>query len=132
ARNRGFTAIVVLTLALGIGANLSVFSVLNAVMLRPLPYIDSARFVVIESGNRLKGPDQLGGISPGNFWQMRGELKTFSEISGLIGSAYSFKDRNNPETVPGTLVTPSFFKALPTAPLIGRIIEESDTCAGCP
>lgn len=132
ARNRGFTAIVVLTLALGIGANLSVFSVLNAVMLRPLPYIDSLRFAVIESGNRLKGPDQLGGISPGNFWQMRGELKTFSEVSGLIGSAYSFKDRNNPETVPGMLVTPSFFKALPTAPLIGRVIEERDTCAGCP
>lgn len=131
-RNRGFTAIVVVTLALGIGANLSVFSILNAVMLRPLPYIDSARFLVIESGNRLKGPDQLGGISPGNFWQMRGELKTFSEISGIIGSAYSFKDRKNPETVPGALVTPSLFRALPSAPLMGRVIEERDTCAGCP
>jgi len=131
-RNPGFTAIVVLTLALGIGANLSVFSILNAVLLRPLPYIDSARFTVIESGNRLKGPDQLGGISPGNFWQMRGELKAFSEISGLLGSAYSFKDRNNPETVPGALVTPGFFKALPATPLVGRTIEDRDTCAGCP
>src|SRR5215470_12951604 len=70
-KNPGFTLITVLTLALGIGANTAIFSVVNAVLLRPLPYIDTERFVVIESGDRTKGADQMGGVAPGNYWDMR-------------------------------------------------------------
>ena len=130
-RHRTFTIVALLTLALGMGVNLSVFTVLNAVLFRALPHIDSDRFVVIESGDYLKGPDQLSGVSPGNFWQMRNEMKTFSEIAGVLGSGFSFRDRNNPETVPAVMVTPEFFRALTAAPVAGRVIEERDTCEGC-
>ena len=128
----GFTLIAVLTLALGIGANTAIFSVVNAVLLRPLPYLDAERFVVIESGDRTKGEEQMGGIAPGNYWDMRKTIQSFEEFVGFMGSGYSFKDKENPETVPGFMVTPSFFQALRARPLLGRTIEERDTCNGCP
>ncbi len=128
----GFTLIAVLTLALGIGANTAIFSVVNAVLLRPLPYLDAERFVVIESGDRTKGAEQMGGIAPGNYWDMRKTIQSFEEFVGFMGSGYSFKDKENPETVPGVMVPPSFFQALRARPLLGRTIEERDTCNGCP
>jgi putative ABC transport system permease protein len=128
----GFTLIAVITLALGIGANTAIFNVVSAVLLRQLPYIDAERFVVVESGDRTKGAEQMGGIAPGNYWDMREAIQSFEEFVGLMGSGYSFKDKENPETVPGVMVTPNFFQALRARPSLGRTIEEGDTCNSCP
>ena len=128
----GFTLIAALTLALGVGANTAIFSVVNAALLRRLPYIDAERFVVIESGDRTKNSEQMGGLSPGNYWNLREATQSFEEIAGLMGSGYSFKDKENPETVPGVMVTPRFFQALRARPLLGRMIEERDACDRCP
>ncbi|MBO0858939.1 MAG: ABC transporter permease [Chloracidobacterium sp.] len=131
-KNPGFTLITVITLSLGIGANTAIFSVVNAVLLRPLPYLNAERFIVVESGDRTKGPEQMGGVAPGNYWEMREEIQSFEEIFGLMGSGYSFKDKENPENAPGFMVTPGFFHALRARPLLGRAIEERDTCDNCP
>src|SRR5262245_53456005 len=108
-KNPGFTLIAVVTLALGIGANTAIFNVVSAVLLRQLPYIDAERFVVIESGDRMKGEEQMGGVAPGNYWEIRKSIQSFEEFVGSLGSGYSFKDKDNPETVPGVMVTPGFF-----------------------
>ena len=71
ARNPGLTLTVVITLSVGIGANASIFSIVNAVLLRPFPYIDENRLMAIESGDRKRGEQQMGGVSPGNFWELR-------------------------------------------------------------
>jgi len=128
----GFTFIAAVTLAIGVGANAAIFSVVNAVMLRPLPYLDAERFIVIESGDRTKGAEQMGGLAPGNYWNLRETIQSFEEFVGLMGSGYSFKDKENPDTVPGFMVTPGFFQALRALPLLGRTIEERDTCNSCP
>src|SRR5262245_462703 len=128
----GFTFIAALTLALGVGANTAIFSVVNAVLLRPLPYLDAERFVVIESGDRTKGVEQMGGLAPGNYWNLREAIQSFEEFASLMRSGYSFKDKENPDTVPGFMVTPGFFQALRARPLWGRTIEERDTCNSCP
>jgi predicted permease len=127
-----FTLTAVFTLALGVGATTAIFSVVNAVLLRPLPYLDTERFVVVESGDRAKGADQMGGLAPGNYWSLRESTESFEEFVGLMGSGYSFRDKENPENVPGVMVTPSFFRALRARPLLGRTIEERDTCDSCP
>ena len=131
-RNPGFTLIAVITLSLGIGANTAIFGIVNAVLLRPLPYLDEQRLIAIESGDRTKGERQMSGLSPGNFWELRTTTQSFEEIAGSIGSAYGFRDRENPETVRGVLATPGFFKAFRVQPLLGRLIAESDTCNKCP
>ncbi len=130
-RNPAFTVVAVATLALGIGANTVIFDVISTVLLRQMPYIDSEKLVVIESGDRTKGTDRMGRLSPGNYWSMRNSTQSFEEITGFMGSGHSFKDKENPETVPGVEVTPSFFKALRARPHLGRTIEERDTCNNC-
>lgn len=128
----GFTLIAILTLALGIGANAAIFSVVNAVMLRPLPYLDAERFVVLESFDNRKGTDQTAGLSPGDFWDLQQSNQSFATLVGMIGSGFSFTDQDNPESVPGMLTTPGLFQALNAQPLLGRVIADSDTCDGCP
>ncbi|MEP7274370.1 MAG: ABC transporter permease, partial [Acidobacteriota bacterium] len=130
-KNLTFTLIVLVTLALGIGANAAIFSIVNAVLLRPLPYLDEKRLITIESGDRTKGETGMSGLSPGNFWELRRTSQSFEQIAGFIGSGYSFKDNDSPETVPGVMATSGFFKAFGVQPLLGRLIDEGDTCNKC-
>ena len=74
----------------------------------------------------------MGGVAPGNYWDMREAVRSFEEFIGFIGSSYSFKDKENPETALGAMAPPSFFRALRARALLGRTIEERDTCNGCP
>ena len=108
-RNPWLTLTVVLTLSLGIGANTSIFGVVNAVLLRPFPYIDENRLIAIESGDRTKGEQQMAGLSPGNFWELRQGSPSFDQIAGFMGPGFSFTDVSNPETVPGVMVSPALW-----------------------
>src|SRR5262245_17347881 len=82
----GFTAIAVLTLALGIGANTAIFSVVNAVLLKPLPYLKEPRLVFIESGNKQADPREYFGASPADFWDLRAQSQTFQELAAYAPS----------------------------------------------
>jgi putative ABC transport system permease protein len=121
-----YTAVAILALALGIGANTAIFSVVNALLLRPLPYIDSERLVTIESGNRQAGPQAFGGASPADFWDWQQQSQTFEELVGISGGGFSLTGVENPESFPGARVSTNFFDALHARPLLGRTFHKED------
>ncbi|HEX5891046.1 MAG TPA: hypothetical protein VFY61_20205, partial [Pyrinomonadaceae bacterium] len=92
----GFTIIVVLTLALGIGANAAVFSVINAVLLRPLPYRDADRIVTLWQNNTKSALSQ-NDVSPANFIDWSEQSSSFEAIAGIEPFGFSMADEGEPE-----------------------------------
>jgi putative ABC transport system permease protein len=129
-RSPGFTAIAVATLAIGIAANTAVFSVVNTLLIQPLPYRDADRLAVVWEHN-LPRDKKNNVVSPGNFMHWREMQRSFEDmaaISGTIGSSFSVTvtGAGEPEEVPVQLVTASFFSVLGVNPALGRpfTIEE--------
>ena len=125
-KSPAYTAVAILALALGIGANTAIFSVVNALLLRPLPYIDSERLVTIESGNRQAGPQAFGGASPADFWDWQQQSETFEQLVAISGGGFSLTGVENPESFPGARVSTNFFDALHARPLLGRTFHKED------
>jgi putative ABC transport system permease protein len=123
-RDPGFAIVTVLTLALGIGANTAIFSVVNAVLLTPLPYLEPDRLVMAwESEN--DGSPTL--VSPGNFVDWTEQSETCSHIAALRGWDANLSGVDEPERVRGAMVTSELFNALGVAPLAGRtFLPEED------
>jgi putative ABC transport system permease protein len=118
AKHPAFTVIVVITLALGIGANTAIFSVVNAVLLRPLPYKEPNRLVALRSVNLRSG--ETFGVSPADFLDWQQQAEGFEQISLYTFGAFSFKDAEHPEQVPGARVSTNFFQTLGVQPIMGR------------
>src|SRR5262245_48136978 len=97
-KNPVVTAVAVLTLALGIGANTAIFSVLNAVVLRPLPYADPDRLVMV--WETLAGNDRRS-AAPGNFNDWRDQNKTFSDMAATFYGNFNLTSEGEPERVNG-------------------------------
>src|SRR5579871_2378973 len=95
-KNPGFAAIAILTLALGIGANTAIFSVADALLLRPLPYAQPERLVVL-SAQKKGTPFTLGPLSWARFEQLRQENRSFSGIAAFTNESFNLTGRNNPE-----------------------------------
>jgi len=112
-KNSGFTAMAVITLALGIGANTAIFSVVNAVLLRPLPYKDDARLVVIL--NKGRNP-----VAPANFIDWRSQSQSFSQMGAAEYWAPNLTGTDNPEKLWALHVTPDIFPMLGVQPFLGR------------
>ncbi|HKK08757.1 MAG TPA: ABC transporter permease, partial [Gemmatimonadota bacterium] len=127
-RSPGFTAVAVLTLALGIGANAAIFSVVDAALLRPLPYPDANRVVRVYEAH---GPDRWT-MSPPNFVDFRDGSASFAAMGASVESSWALTGRGPAEQVSGAAVTPAFFAALGTAPALGRPFtkEEGEPGAG--
>jgi len=125
-KSPNYTAVAILALALGIGANTAIFSVVNGLLLRPLPYIDSERLVMIESGNRQAGPQAFGGASPADFWDWQQQSEVFEQLVGVSGGGFSLTGVENPETFPGARVSTNYFDALHAPPLLGRTFQQED------
>ncbi len=121
----GFTAVAVLTLALGIGANTAIFSIVDAVLLRALPYEDSNRLVVMFDVP-LKRPDAPSGISYRDFLECRGENRVFSEIAGNAFHDLTLTGAGEPSIVNTAAVTPEIFPLLNAKPLAGRTLLPED------
>jgi putative ABC transport system permease protein len=120
-----FTIVAVTTLALGIGANTAIFGIVNAALLRPLPFPRPDRLVAVFSLN----PSPAGGlwtVSPADFRDWREQAKTFQHLAAYMGSGMSIRFGERPEVVPGARVTASFFDTLGVAPLLGRGFEPAD------
>ncbi len=126
-KNRGFAAIAVLTLALGVGANAAIFSVLRAVVLRDLPYQDADRLAVMWTKNlRQNLPD---GSSYLNFRDWKEQSRTFEQMAAYVRPEFTrgtLAGGQGAERIHIGLVGPGFFQLLGTAPLLGRTFEESD------
>ena len=124
--NRAFTFVAVLALTLGIGANTAIFSVVYATLLRPLPYLDGDRLVVVESGNREGDPNKFGGLSPADFWDYKEQVESFEQLATLRGTGFGITGVDNPETVPATNVSTNFFETVKARPLLGRTFSPDD------
>ena len=123
-RSPGFAAAAVLTLALGIGANSAIFSVVNAVVLRPIPYRDPASLVLIDISLTLSAPSWLT-----SSWRDR--ARTLSDMAGFNGPrAATLNAGSEPEQVQSALITWNFLSLLGVAPAAGRDFMEADASAG--
>jgi putative ABC transport system permease protein len=130
-RNPGFTAVVILALALGIGANTAVFSVMNAVLLKPLPYADADRLVSV--AGRFTGigiPDDRNQISPPELMDLRKFSSSFSDITALQGASFNIRVTDTPERISGAVVSANFFRMLGMNPQLGRSFAEDEDRPG--
>ena len=123
----GFTALAVITLALGIGATTAIFSVVNGLLLRPLPYRDDQRLVTLGQSNRKTGVAREG-VSPANFLDWREQARSFAAMAAAEQWGFTLTDYGEPEAMRGFVVTKGFFEILGTNALVGRTLlsEEYD------
>ena len=124
-KSPGFAAIAILTLALGIGANTAIFSVVDAVLLRALPYPDSDQLVLMFNVPE-KQPDALSGISYRDFTGYRGHNHVFSEMAGNAFHDLTLTGAGEPSIVNTADVTPELFSVLRAKPLAGRVLLPED------
>jgi putative ABC transport system permease protein len=131
-KNPGFTAVAVLTLALGIGANTTVFSLVNSVLLRPLPFPDPERLVFLDENNLQLGFERLG-ISYADYLDWRRQNQVFEDL-GLFGDrVYTVTGGDHPERVQGAEITASLFALLGIQPVLGRAFTpDEDRPAAAP
>jgi putative ABC transport system permease protein len=119
AKNPGFTAVAVLTLALGIGANTAIFSVVNAVLLKPLPYADPDRLVVIRV-TEPSGPDSLFPDTGPDFQDWQAQNHGFEGMSAYFGAGATLTGSGEPLQLHGLSVSPNTFQLLGVQPQLGR------------
>jgi putative ABC transport system permease protein len=118
-KNPGFTLIAVLTLALGIGANTAIFSVINGVLLGSLPYPHPEQLAMVWCDNKRQGiPDDI--TSYPNFVDWRDRNKTFQGMAGVTDDTYTLTGRGEPEEIRAASVSPNFFQLLGVNPVRGR------------
>src|SRR3954454_22336950 len=98
AKKRGFTAVAVITLALGIGANSAIFSIVNGLLLRPLPYADSERLVIIWTHSPGANVAQ-DWPSPGQYMAVKSQDSAFEEIAIAQGTSVNMTGRAEPERI---------------------------------
>jgi predicted permease len=122
-KSPGFTLVVVLTLALGIGANTALFSVLNGVLLHPLPYPDSDRLVTLHES---KPNFETGSISYPNFRDWQKESKTFSAMAISRSNTLGLSGVGEAEQLSAELISSDFFALFGVKPLIGRIFAPGE------
>ncbi|MGH9837922.1 MAG: ADOP family duplicated permease [Blastocatellia bacterium] len=122
----GFALIAIITLTLGIGANTAIFSLVNAVLLRPAPYLDNTRLVAIESGNELRDVKDFGGASPADFWDWREQSQAFEQLAAMVGDGGIAVRGERPELLRGPRVSTNYFDLLNARPLLGRTFRAED------
>ena len=123
----GFTSVVVMTLAIGIGANTTIFSCLNALLLRPLPYQDQERLVFVQERS-----ERLGrmAVSYPNFRDWREKNQTMEDLACFRNTECNVSGGEMPERLHALHVSSGFFKALGVQPEIGRLYSEDDDRPG--
>jgi predicted permease len=126
AKTPAFTVIAAATLALGVGASAAIFSVVNAVLLRPLPYPDPGRLVDMSENQPQQGITGAGMSWPA-FTILHGGNRSFSAIAGIANHALTLTGRGEPADVSTVAVTADFFRLFPTPPLLGRGLVAGDS-----
>ncbi|HKQ77565.1 MAG TPA: ABC transporter permease [Blastocatellia bacterium] len=123
-KSPNYTLIAVITLGLGIGANTAIFSVLNAALLRPLPY-DATRLVAVEAFNPQK-EKRAYGTSPADFWDWQEQGRTFEQLSMHSGGGIGVKESERIEVISGARVTVNFFSTFGVQPMLGRAFDNEE------
>ena len=127
----GFTAAAVICLALGIGANTAIFTVINAVLLRPLPFAEPERLVGVWEANSLRRSER-NTVAPANYLDWLSDNTVFSAMSAVQDISASLTGSGQPEEVPVQRATASLFPLLGLAPALGRGFSEADDAPGAP
>jgi putative ABC transport system permease protein len=132
-RNPGFAALTALTLALGIGANTAIFSVLSAILLRPLPFKDSSRLTFVwttmPGGCDACWHNEIGFSDP-NFLDLHDQNNVFEEMGAFEGAAFTLTGVDHPHYIKGGAATAGFFPTLGIEPLLGRTFRPDDEQEG--
>jgi predicted permease len=124
-RNPAFTAVALLTLALGVGANAAMFSIVNGVLLRPLPYADADRLVLLHSSNVRTGEDQ-GAVSFDDLEDWRARTRTLEAVAGFASVPTILTGRGEPLEIELQYVTDDFFPMLGVTAALGRPLQPDD------
>src|SRR3984957_3525301 len=126
-KSRGFTAVALVTLALGIGANTALFSIINGVLLSPLPFSQPDELVTLHEN---KPNFEGGSVSYANFRDWQKDNRTFSSVALARGYAFSLSDIGDAEQVTGEFVSSDFFRVLGVKPMIGRTFTQDEEPVG--
>jgi len=124
-RQPGYVAAVIVTLGLGIGANTAMFSVIDGVLLKPLPYPGSDRLVLIKEAAPLAGQDEVG-VSIRELYDYREQLKDFDGLVEFHSMSFDLINRGEPDRVSTGVVSANFFDVLRVRPVLGRTFVASD------
>ena len=128
-KNAGFAMVAVLTLALGIGANTAIFSVIHAVLLSPLPYDHPDRITLVRESNPSKGFEQFS-VSPPNYMDWKNAAGAFEQMASMSRGQFSYTGGAEPERLVGARVAASFFSVLGAQPELGRTFLPEDDVVG--
>jgi predicted permease len=126
-KNPGFTAVAIITLALGIGSTTAIFSVVNGVLLRPLPFPSPSRLVILHERSS-KFPSMS--VSYPNFLDWQRQQRSFSGLAIYRGDSFNLAERNGAEMVSGRMVSAGFFNILGVSPILGRTFTVQDNQLG--
>lgn len=128
-KNTVFTAVVVTTLGLGIGANTAIFSVVHTVLLAPLPYRDVDRLMMIWGRNPSRG-DQQFPVSAGDFTNWKQKNDVFDDIAPSYDDEVTLTGAGEPKLVLGYVISPNYFRILDVAPQVGRTFTDEEASSG--
>lgn len=129
-KNRAFTAVASLALALGIGANSAIFSVVNSVLFRPLPFRDPQRLVMIWENHQQRGGPEREWASPADLRDWREQPRSFANVAGLLGWGPTITGSGEPEDLQGAAVSYDTFSMLGVSPILGRSFSEEEDRPG--
>jgi hypothetical protein len=127
ARNPGFTVVAVLTLALGIGANSAIFSIVDAAVLRPLPYPHSERLVTVAMTKETR---RTTGMMPADFLDWRDQQQGFEYFAVTGGKRVTLRGSGEPEALSVTRASAGFFEMYGVTPARGRVFGRDDELPG--
>src|SRR5580658_7159274 len=125
-KSPGFALVAVLTLALGIGATTAIFSVVNAVLLRPLAMEDPSRVVLLQEQWKSSGVD----VSVGNFNDVKKQSSSYLEVSSSNNASFNVETRGVPERVDGEIATFNYFATFGVPPIAGRVFTTDEDRPG--
>ena len=127
AKKPAFALVAVMTLALGIGANTAIFSVVNAVLLRALPYHNADRMVLINTVDPSGGRD---GLSTPEFQDYQTEMKSLEDLVAVTSQSVNLTGDDRPDRVRGAFVSANYFKVFNLAPVLGRTFVDGEDRQG--
>ncbi len=128
-KNPLFTLVGILTLALGIGATTAVFTLVNALLIKPLPYEDPARLVLLFEHFKDQHLDAIP-VSPPEFLDYKSQLKSFDKLAAFNTATFNLSEGELPERVFGAIVSADLFPLLGVQPIRGRTFRPEECAAG--
>jgi putative ABC transport system permease protein len=129
---RGLTLVAVVTLALGIGANTAIFTVINGLLLRPLHYPDPERLVIVWQDLRARGGPAIEWTGPSQQFDWKAQTDVFQSLTSIRGWSASVAGGDMPESLLGEQTTFDYFEVAGTRPALGRAYAESDDIPNAP